>query len=86
MTISTLDKWMEEEPESSKYTHIFINVNELNYEFGSRDKVVNYEKLLKWVKKMYGFYFKPILYMGVYDEQCISPKHRKEQEAKVLQI
>ena len=53
MTISTLDKWMEEEPEPSKYTHIFINVNELNYEFGSRDKVVNYEKLLKWVKKMW---------------------------------
>ncbi len=81
MTISHLDKWINEEPEPSKYTHIFINGVELSTEFEGRDKIVNYENLMVLLKKIYGVYITPLLYIGVYDTQCIDPKTRKEQEA-----
>ncbi len=81
MTLSRLDKWIKEEPEPSKYIHIFINGVELTTEFKGRDKKVNYENLLILLKKIYGAYIMPILYMGVYDNECIDSKTRKEQEA-----
>ena len=46
MTISRLDKWIKEEPEPSKYIHIFINGVELTTEFEGRGKTVNYENLM----------------------------------------
>ncbi len=81
MTISRLDKWIKEEPEPLKYIHIFINGVELTAEFEGRGKKVNYENLLTLLKKIYGVYIMPILYMGVYDDDCIDSNARKEQEA-----
>ena len=80
MTISRLDKWIKEVPEPSKYTHIFINGVELTTEFEGRDKKVNYENLMILLKKIYGVYITPLLYIGAYDNECIDSKARKEQE------
>ena len=79
--MSTLDKWIKEEPKPSWNVHIYIDYHDLAPYFKEQEKAIDYENLYSYLENQFGKNIVPYLYIGAYSEEYV-PRHIAERQKK----